>query len=73
MTLKKLEYRVTSLEEQVAQLKINGQRAKDWRRTVGMFTGDELMKRIDEEALRFREEDRAKAKRTKRRVRAAES
>ncbi len=34
------------------------QRKKDWRRTIGMFSGDPVMKRIDEAALRYREADR---------------
>ncbi len=38
-------------------------RDKDWRRTLGMFTGDELMKRIDDQALKYREADRKKSRR----------
>ena len=37
--------------------------AKDWRRTIGMFSGDELMKEIDEYARQFREADRRRARR----------
>ncbi len=58
--------RVAALERQVAELQTaleKGLRPKDWRRTVGMFTGDEVMKRIDEEARKYREADRAKARR----------
>jgi hypothetical protein len=61
-----LEERVAALEHQVAALQVavqQGGRSKDWRRTVGMFTGDELMKRIDEQARKFREADRQKARR----------
>lgn len=29
--------------------------AKDWRSTLGMFSGDALMKEIDEEGRRIRE------------------
>ena len=60
-----IEERLKHLEEQVAQLKSDlerERRPKDWRRTVGMFTGDEAMKRIDEAALCFREADRARAR-----------
>lgn len=61
-----LEERVAILERQVAELKAaqaNGTQEKDWRRTIGMFSGDEVMKRIDEEALKYREKDREKARR----------
>jgi hypothetical protein len=63
-----LEERIKILEEQVAQLKLamlTGNERKDWRKTIGMFTGDEIMKQIDEEARRFREADRRKARRRK--------
>jgi hypothetical protein len=66
MAQQKLEERVAALERQVAELRAalaNGARQKDWRRTIGMFTGDEVMKRIDAGALAFREADRRKARR----------
>ncbi len=57
-----LEKRVAVLEQQVAQLSANGAAAKpgekDWRRTIGMFTGDEGMLQLFEEALKIREADR---------------
>jgi hypothetical protein len=61
-----LEERVAKLERQVAKLRAavaNGAAVKDWRSTIGMFTGDEVMKQIDEEASKFREADRRKARR----------
>lgn len=62
-----LAERVTALEQQLAELKTaleNGVRVKDWRRTVGMFSyDDEVMRRIDEAALQYREADREKARR----------
>lgn len=61
-----LEERVAKLEKQVAELlSSSGQpkHKKDWRRTVGMFTGDPIMKEIQEEARRFREADRERARR----------
>jgi hypothetical protein len=60
-----LEERVATLERQVAELKAaftNGGDLKDWRRTIGMFSGDEVMKRIDEHARKFREPDRQKGR-----------
>lgn len=60
-----LEKRLAALESVVAELRApqkRGNRKKDWRRTIGMFTGDEMMKRIDEEALKYREADRRKAR-----------
>lgn len=66
MTQHQLEERVCALEKELASLKatlVNGSRPKDWRRTVGMFAGDEVMKQICAEALRLREEDRRRARR----------
>lgn len=66
MSPRTIEERVTAIEKELAELKAalaNGARKKDWRRTVGMFTGDEVMKRIDEAARKFREADRRKARR----------
>jgi hypothetical protein len=69
-----LEQRVAILEQQVAELRTtraNGSRKKDWRRTIGMFTGDEVMKRIDEEAHKLREAGRRKARRSQAKSRQA--
>lgn len=65
VTLEELESRVSALEEAVAKLarRQNGeQRQKDWRRTVGMFSGDEVMKEIFELGRKIREEDRRKTR-----------
>ena len=35
---------------------------KDWRRTVGMFDGDPVMKEIIEEGRRIREQDRVQSR-----------
>lgn len=64
-TTMSLEERVAALEQQVNSLlaaRTNGGTQKDWRRTLGMFTGDEVMRAIDEEARQFREEDRRRFK-----------
>ena len=53
-----LEERVAALENKVYQLLRGSRRQKDWRRTLGMFAGDELMKEIDAEARKIREADR---------------
>ena len=54
-----LEQRVAELERTVADLVSKSQkRDKDWRRTLGMFAGDEVMKQIDEEGRKIREADR---------------
>jgi hypothetical protein len=61
-----LEERVKALEQQVAELQAalaNGTPLKDWRSTVGMFSGDETMKRIDEAGRQWREAERRKARR----------
>jgi hypothetical protein len=60
-----LEERVAVLEQLVAKLKAaveNGVCENDWRRTVGMFSGDEVMKLIDEEGRKWRESERRKAR-----------
>lgn len=61
-----LEQRVTELEEQVRELIANQAklgRAKDWRRTAGAFTGDDVMKEIFEEGRKIREAERKRARR----------
>lgn len=72
-----MEERIGVLERQVAELQAalrggggggGGPPAKDWRRTVGMFAGDEVMKQIDEEARKFREADRQSQKARRRRA-----
>jgi hypothetical protein len=63
MVEKTLEERVARLEQRLDEL-AGGRgskpqpRVKDWRRTVGMFRGDPIMKEIIDGALRLREEER---------------
>jgi len=55
-----LEERVEKLEKLVDVLMHEpgaSARKKDWRRTVGMFDDDPLMKEIIEEGRRLREKD----------------
>lgn len=49
------------LESAVEKLRNRSRPVKDWQRTLGMFAGDELMKRIDREARKVRESDRRAA------------
>jgi hypothetical protein len=59
-----LEERAAALEKQVGDLLANAagpERAKDWRRTRGAFTGDELMKQVFEEGRKIRETERNRA------------
>ena len=61
----KLEERVAELERQLAVLKAQVAtliQPKDWRSVVGMFAGDEVMKRILEAGRKIREEDRRRTK-----------
>jgi hypothetical protein len=56
-----LEELVTELEKRVDELLRKAGTSvykKDWRRTVGMFVGDPIMKEIIEEGRRIREADR---------------
>ena len=61
-----LEQRVAELERQLAELRQaepTPPPTKDWRRTIGLFDGDEVMKRILDGALKYREQNRKQAKR----------
>jgi hypothetical protein len=53
-----LEERVAALEGQVEELLRGAPRVKNWRRTLGMFAGDELMKEINAEGRKIRRADR---------------
>ena len=60
-----LEDRVTNLESRLDQLAARLSKptpGKNWRDTLGMFSSNETMKRIDAAALEYREADRAKAR-----------
>jgi hypothetical protein len=62
-----LEERVAQLEQRLDEL-AGGKASttqtptKDWRRTVGMFRGDPIMKEVIDGALRLREEERRLAR-----------
>jgi hypothetical protein len=59
-----LEERVATLEKQVMSLLANHtgtSRVKDWRRTRGAFTGDDVMKQIFEEGRKIRAAERKRA------------
>lgn len=60
MTQASLEERVAKLEKTVAELlaKPREPGRDDWRRTIGMFTDDPVMKEICDEALKIREQNR---------------
>ena len=65
MTQAKMEERLNALEKQLAELQAQVQklvRPKDWRNVVGMFEGDEGMKRIFEAGRKLREADRRKTR-----------
>ena len=59
-TLAELEKRVTELERVTEALRQTS--TKDWRKVIGMFDGDEFMKRVDEQCLRSREAEREAAR-----------
>jgi len=64
-----LAARVEALEKEVAHLRAELARLqpRDWRSTIGMFSGDEGMKEIMAEALKIREKDREKARKAEKR------
>ena len=61
-----IEKRLSNLEVRVSELdRIVNQpsHAKDWRRSVGVFTDDPAMQAVFADALRIRAADRARAHR----------
>ena len=59
-----LDERMARVEQLVDELVLKSEhptRTKDWRRTVGMFDGDPVMKEIIDAGRRIREEDRRQA------------
>jgi hypothetical protein len=67
MSHETLEERVAALEQEVARLTRQKQPddepgRDDWKSTVGMFANDPIMKEIDEEARKIREEDRRRTR-----------
>lgn len=57
-TLEDRMARVEKLVDELVQKSVSAEPPKDWRRTVGMFDGDPVMKEIIEEGRRIRELDR---------------
>lgn len=53
--------RVEQLVEELVRKSNSPERSKDWRRTVGMFDGDPVMKEIIEAGRRIREQDRVES------------
>jgi molybdopterin converting factor small subunit len=62
LTLESLAARVAALEKQLAEQKAPPQK-KDWRRTIGMFAGNEFIKELDAEVAAMREAEREAARR----------
>ena len=65
MAQQSIQQRVATLESQMAEVRdqlavSNGN--KDWRRTIGAFTGDNDMLKILRDAMKLREADRKAAK-----------
>ena len=71
-----LEERVAALERQIETLIAKPSRAgsvKDWRRTCGVFTGDDLMKQVFAEGRKIRTAERKRAQPRKGKKRPAHS
>lgn len=58
LTLEDRLIRVEKLVDELVQKSASPDQPKDWRRTVGMFDGDPVMREIIEEGRRIRELDR---------------
>ena len=66
LTLESLAERVAVIEKILAEMRQAESRSssfKDWRRTIGMFAGDEVMKEIFEAGRQIREADREECNR----------
>lgn len=66
MTQSTLQERVTAMEQQLADLRSQVEklaRPKNWQSALGMFAGDEAMKRIDAAGQEIREKERQRARR----------
>ncbi len=72
-TIKDRVARLESLVEGLTGPPKPGGRKKDWRRSLGRFTGDAVMKRIAAAALEYRAADRKKASRKRSKRRATKS
>lgn len=60
-----LTQRVAALEEQLGSLlrRLEGEREKDWRRTIGAFAGDDFMREVFAEGKRIRQAEGVKRQR----------
>lgn len=59
-----MKERLTTLEKQVSQMMSQMKSSeRDWRKTIGMFSGDAEMKELFADALKLREADRRKTRR----------
>lgn len=61
-TLESLARRVEALERAVG-LQPAAPSSREWLSAIGMFSGNEFMKQVDEEGRRIREAERAAAQR----------
>ena len=70
MSKLKIEERVAVLEEQMQRVlaRFPQPGPDDWQKAVGMFTGDAEMKKIDALGRAWREADRRRAKRPRKRA-----
>lgn len=59
-----LTQRVSALEKQVKSLldRLEEGTTKDWRRTIGAFSGDEFMREVFAEGRKIRDADRSRSR-----------
>ena len=76
MSATDLKSRVAHLEQQVQalqQLHATGRTTSDWRAAAGALGNDPMMRRILNEALKYRESDRKRARKNSAKTRRAKS
>lgn len=62
LTLEALANRIAALEARLLRMETASPQKKDWRRTLGTVTGDEVMREIVAAAAELREAERREIK-----------
>ena len=69
MTVKQIEQRLNDLEKRVSELQAQRSPAKKgWRALIGLSTDDPLMQEAMSLAMKYREEDRRKGRKSRKKI-----